>query len=70
MIPVETVPGIRGGGMQERSGGGNLSLMYLILCKNLCKCYNVPPPSTIIKKIKKRNGMSRLEPKVFMPHRD
>jgi hypothetical protein len=24
MIPVETVPGIRGGGMKESSGGGKL----------------------------------------------
>jgi hypothetical protein len=35
-------------------------LRYLIHCKNFCKCYNVPPPSTIIflKKIKNllRNG--------------
>jgi hypothetical protein len=42
MIPVETVLGI---------GGGNLIMMYLIHCKNLCKGYSVPPPSTtIIKK--------------------
>jgi hypothetical protein len=40
LIPVETVPGIGGGRMKERSG-------YLIHCK----CYNVPPPrtTTIIK---------------------
>jgi hypothetical protein len=44
MIPVETVPGIRGGGRGESSGGGNQ--VYLIHCKNLCKCYNVPTPST------------------------
>jgi hypothetical protein len=27
----------------------NSSMIYLIHCKNLCKCYNVPPPSTTIK---------------------
>jgi hypothetical protein len=50
MRPVETVPGIRGGGMGERSGGGgNSSMIYLIHCKNLCKCYDVLTPRTIFK---------------------
>jgi hypothetical protein len=48
--PVETVPGIRGEGMGERSGGGGFQYDVLIRCKNLCKCYNVPTPSTTIKK--------------------
>jgi hypothetical protein len=26
------------------------SMMYLIECKNVCKCYNVPIPGTIKKK--------------------
>jgi hypothetical protein len=30
MIPVETVPGIRGGGTKERDEGVNLSMIYLI----------------------------------------
>jgi hypothetical protein len=31
--------------------GINSSMIYMIHCKNLCKkCYNVPPPRTIIKK--------------------
>jgi hypothetical protein len=30
--------------------GVNASMIYLILCKNLCECYNVPSPSTTIKK--------------------
>jgi hypothetical protein len=47
MIAVETVPGIRRGGMKE-SSGVNLSMIYLIHCKNLSKCYNVPPPSIIM----------------------
>jgi hypothetical protein len=26
----------------------NSSMIYLIYCKNFCKCHNVPPPSTTI----------------------
>jgi hypothetical protein len=48
-IPVETIPGIWGG-----VEGVNSSMIYLIQCKNLCKCHNVPPPSTTIKKKKER----------------
>jgi hypothetical protein len=29
--------------------GVNSSMVYLIYCENLCKCYNVPPPGTTIK---------------------
>jgi hypothetical protein len=50
-IPVETVPGIGEEGM-EGSGEVNSSMIYLIHYKNLYKCYNVPPPSTIKKKTK------------------
>jgi hypothetical protein len=39
----------QGRGMGESNGVGNSSMIYLIYCKNLCKCYNVPPPSTIKK---------------------
>jgi hypothetical protein len=45
MKPIETVPGIRGGEIKESSGGVNSSMVYLIHCKNLCKCYNVPYPA-------------------------
>jgi hypothetical protein len=45
IIPVET------GEVVE----GNSSMIHLIHCKNLCKCYNVPV-SSIIKKIRKKNG--------------
>jgi hypothetical protein len=31
----------------------NSSVTYLIHCKNLCKCHNVPPPSTAIKRKKR-----------------
>jgi hypothetical protein len=48
MLSVETIPGTRGEGMKESSGEVNSNLIYLILCKNLCKCYNVPLPSTAI----------------------
>jgi hypothetical protein len=51
MIPVETVSGIGGVGIGKAVEGENSSMMYLIHCKNLCKCYNVPTPSTTIKKI-------------------
>jgi hypothetical protein len=44
----ETVPRTMGVGMKESSGGVNPSMIYLIYCKNLCKCYNVPLPSKII----------------------
>jgi hypothetical protein len=27
-------------------------MIYLIYCKDICKCHNVPPPSTTIKKKK------------------
>jgi hypothetical protein len=30
--------------------GVNSSIIYFIYCKNLCKCYNVPPPSITVKK--------------------
>jgi hypothetical protein len=36
------------GGDKGRSVGGNSSTIYLIYCKNFCKCHNVPPPSTTI----------------------
>jgi hypothetical protein len=55
IIPVETVPRIRGEGMKESGGEGEYSMIYLIHCKNLCKCHNVPPTSTIIKGIKTFN---------------
>jgi hypothetical protein len=50
MILVETAPEIRGVGIKESSGGDEFNLIYLIHCSNLCKCYNVLPLSTRIKK--------------------
>jgi hypothetical protein len=40
--------------------GMNSSMIYLIYCKNFCKCHNVPPPSTI-KKLKRRKEFEDLE---------
>jgi hypothetical protein len=49
MIPVETIPGVRGGRDKGQWWRGEFELIYLIYCKNFCKCSNVSPPSTIIK---------------------
>jgi hypothetical protein len=61
MVSLQTVPGMREGGMKESSEGVNSSMIYFIHCKNLCKCYSVPSPSpsTIIKIICK-NECGRL----------
>jgi hypothetical protein len=50
MRPVETVPGMGGGGIKENDGGVNSAMTD---CKHFCKCHNAPPPSTSIK-IKKK----------------
>jgi hypothetical protein len=52
MRPVETIPGM--------GEGVNSSIVYLIYCKNFCKCHNVPPPSTAIKKKKKIKNLARF----------
>jgi hypothetical protein len=52
IIPVEIVPGVVGEGVD----GVNSSMIYLIHCKNLCKCYNVSLPSTAIKKKYKKQS--------------
>jgi hypothetical protein len=48
MIPVETVPVIRGGGMKRAVERMNSSMIYLTHFKNLCKCYNEPQFSTTL----------------------
>jgi hypothetical protein len=40
MKPVETIPGLRGGGIKKNDGGMNSTVIY---CKNFCKCHSVPP---------------------------
>jgi hypothetical protein len=56
---VEAIPGNRGGEIKKSSRGENSRMMYLIHCKNLCKCYSVPPSSTTTKG-KKTFGCSNL----------
>jgi hypothetical protein len=48
-----------GGGIKENDGGVN-SMIYLIYCKNFCKCHNVSPPSKTIIKEKKKNFKLRI----------
>jgi hypothetical protein len=49
LIPVETIPGMQGKKIKENSERvQQSSMIYLIHCKNFCKCNNVPPPSTTI----------------------
>jgi hypothetical protein len=50
MIHVETITGMRLGRDKKNGGGANSCNKYLICCKNFCKCHNVSPPSTAIKK--------------------
>jgi hypothetical protein len=46
-IPVETIPGM--GRIKESGGGVNLSMIYLIHCKNFYKYHNVSLSSRAIK---------------------
>jgi hypothetical protein len=48
-VPVETIPEMGGGGNKGEQWRGWIQVLYLIHCKNLYKCHNVPPPSTTIK---------------------
>jgi hypothetical protein len=41
-------------GVKENGGGVNSSILYLMYCKNFCKCHNVPLPSTTIKRKEKK----------------
>jgi hypothetical protein len=54
MIPVETVPGMGEEGKRKMVEGVNSIMTYLIYCKNFCKCCNVLPPTTTIKKKTKK----------------
>jgi hypothetical protein len=51
-----------GGVVKESSGGGEFKYDILIHRKKLCKCYNVPPPSTTIKKEIKKNKLNGTIP--------
>jgi hypothetical protein len=48
--------GVRG--MKENGWGGEF--MYLICCKNLCKCHKVLPPITTIKEKRKEKKNCKL----------
>jgi hypothetical protein len=45
MRPVETIPRMWRGRIQENGGGVNSSMIYLIYGKKFCKCHNVPQHS-------------------------
>jgi hypothetical protein len=45
VLPVETIPGIGGGGWRRAVEGVNSSMITLIHYKNLCKCHDIPPPA-------------------------
>jgi hypothetical protein len=47
MIVVETIPGGGERGQRRIMEGVNSSVMYLIHCKNFCKCPNVPHPAQL-----------------------
>jgi hypothetical protein len=49
MISFESILGLGVEGMKENGRGMNLSTIYLIYCKNFCKCHSVPPLSMIKK---------------------
>jgi hypothetical protein len=52
MISVETIPGMGGGGWKRVVEGVNSNTIYLIHCKNFCKCHNITQASTIKNKLK------------------
>jgi hypothetical protein len=54
--PTETIPGMGGEGNKGEYGGANSNMIYLIYCKNFCKCHNLPPPSITIKKVKPKEA--------------
>jgi hypothetical protein len=48
MIPVETIPGMRERRMVGMVEGVDSSTIYLIHCKNFCKCHSAHPLNTTI----------------------
>jgi hypothetical protein len=43
MVPVETIPGMGGGRIKKNDGEGEFKYdIFLLYCKNFCKCHNVP----------------------------
>jgi hypothetical protein len=43
MRPVETVPRMGGGEIKENDEGGEFIVIYLVHCKNFCKCHKCTP---------------------------
>jgi hypothetical protein len=52
-------------GIKKSGRGVNSSMIYLIDCKNFCKCHNVPPPSTIKIILKVRNELINIPNVMF-----
>jgi hypothetical protein len=50
MIPAETTSGMGRGEIKQSSEEVNSNMIYVIHCKKLCKCHNVHPLITTIKK--------------------
>jgi hypothetical protein len=42
MRPAETIPEMGGEGIKENDRRVYSTMIYLIYCKNFCKCHNVP----------------------------
>jgi hypothetical protein len=60
--PVETSRNGGEGKKGERCRGLHSSMIHLIHCKNFCKCYHVPPPSTIKEKKERKKYFSNIIP--------
>jgi hypothetical protein len=43
MRPAETIPGMGERGQRRMVKEVKSSMIYLIYCKNFCKCHNAPP---------------------------
>jgi hypothetical protein len=57
MIYVATIPGMVAGGYRRVMEVVNSSIICLTYCINICKCHKVLPPSSTIKKRKKKNNI-------------
>jgi hypothetical protein len=49
--------------IMENGGGVKSSMIYLICCKNFCKCHSIPPPSTTT--TKKENSVNKQTKKKY-----
>jgi hypothetical protein len=60
----------RDGGLKRMMEGVNLSMIYLIHCRNLCTCYNIPIPSTTIKEKKREKRLQRCSGMYALTHKE